>query len=65
MTRLTFTVPAGTALESGRKRAVLTRDVVVEVEFNENEIKQMVLRAVLNKSGKCVDGPVTAKVRRG
>lgn len=65
MTRLTFTVPAGTELASGRKQAVLTGDVTADVEFNEAQIKQMVFRAVLNKSGKSVDGPVTAKVRRG
>lgn len=64
MNRLAYTVRKGTELGNGRKRAVLTDDVIVDVEINELELRQLVMRAVLNKSNKAVDGPVTAKVRR-
>ena len=64
MNRLAYTVRKGTELGNGRKRAVLTDDVIVDIEFDEAGLRQLAWRAVLNKSNKAVDGPVTAKVRR-
>jgi hypothetical protein len=61
---LTMTVRKGTELGSGRKRAMLTDDVLVDVVLDERKAMAMVYRAVLNKRSVAVDGPLTAKVRR-